>query len=45
MRSDHQPEASCRHTVGFICIVCQEAADCEQKTSWNEIDTSLIMAA
>jgi DnaK suppressor protein len=27
------------------CIVCQEAADREQKTSWNEIDTSLVMAA
>jgi DnaK suppressor protein len=27
------------------CIVCQEAADREQKTPWNEIDTSLIMAA
>jgi DnaK suppressor protein len=27
------------------CIVCQEAADREQKTAWNEIDTSLVMAA
>jgi len=27
------------------CIVCQEAADREQKTPWKEIDTSLVMAA
>jgi DnaK suppressor protein len=27
------------------CIVCQEAADREQKTSWNDIDTALVMAA
>jgi DnaK suppressor protein len=27
------------------CIVCQEAADREEKTSWNEIDTPLVMAA
>jgi DnaK suppressor protein len=27
------------------CIVCQEAADCEQKTPWDEINTSLVMAA
>ncbi|MFZ0593884.1 MAG: TraR/DksA family transcriptional regulator [Bryobacteraceae bacterium] len=27
------------------CIVCQEAADREQKTPWDEIDTSLVMAA
>src|ERR1700724_2231905 len=27
------------------CIVCQEAADREQKTSRSEIDTSLVMAA
>jgi DnaK suppressor protein len=27
------------------CIVCQEAADREQKTPWNEIETSLVMAA
>ena len=27
------------------CIVCQEAADREQKTPWSEIDTSLGMAA
>ena len=27
------------------CIVCQEAADRKQKTPWNEIETSLVMAA
>jgi len=27
------------------CIVCQEAADREQKTPWSEIDASLVMAA
>jgi DnaK suppressor protein len=27
------------------CIVCQEAADREQKTPWGEIDASLGMAA
>jgi DnaK suppressor protein len=27
------------------CIVCQEAADREQTTPWNEIETSLVMAA
>jgi DnaK suppressor protein len=27
------------------CIVCQEAADREQKAPWSEIDTSLVMAA
>src|SRR5450631_1736521 len=27
------------------CIVCQEAADREQKTPWNDIDTALVMAA
>jgi DnaK suppressor protein len=26
------------------CIVCQEAADCDQRTPWNESDTSLVMA-
>jgi len=28
-----------------FCIVCQEAADLEQKAPWNELDTSLVMAA
>jgi len=28
-----------------FCIVCQESADREQRTSWSEIDTSLVMAA
>ena len=32
------PWASC-------CIVCQEAADRERKTPWNEIETPLVMAA
>jgi DnaK suppressor protein len=27
------------------CIVCQESADRERKTPWNETDTSLVMAA
>jgi DnaK suppressor protein len=27
------------------CIVCQEAADREQNTPWNEIETSLGVAA
>jgi DnaK suppressor protein len=27
------------------CMVCQEAADREQKTSWNEVDTAFVMAA
>ncbi len=27
------------------CIVCQEAADREQKTPWSETDASLVMAA
>jgi DnaK suppressor protein len=27
------------------CIVCQEAVDREQKTPWNVIETSLVMAA
>jgi DnaK suppressor protein len=26
------------------CMVCQEAADREQKTSWNDVDTALVMA-
>jgi DnaK suppressor protein len=27
------------------CVVCQEASDCEQKTSWNDVDTAFVMAA
>jgi len=27
-----------------FCIVCQEAADCGQKTPRNELDSSLVMA-
>ncbi len=26
------------------CMVCQEAADREPKTSWNDVDTALVMA-
>ena len=28
-----------------LCIICQEASDREQKTPWEDIDTSLVMAA
>ena len=28
-----------------LCIACQEAADRDEKTPWNEIETSLVMAA
>jgi DnaK suppressor protein len=28
-----------------FCIVCQEAADLEQKTSWSEMEPSLVLAA
>jgi DnaK suppressor protein len=28
-----------------FCIVCQEAADRERKTPWNEVETLLVMAA
>ena len=28
-----------------FCIVCQEAADCAQRAPWNEVETSLVIAA
>jgi DnaK suppressor protein len=28
-----------------LCIVCQEAADRERKTPWNELEPALVLAA
>ena len=43
--SDINPRRLAALPWASSCIVCQEAADREQKTPWNGIDTALVMAA
>jgi DnaK suppressor protein len=43
--SDINPKRFAAIPWASSCIVCQEAADREQKTPWNDIDTALLVAA
>ena len=43
--ADISPKRLARDPVASSRMVCQEAADREQKTSWNDVDTAFDMSA